>query len=46
MDQRSRNRHREHDEHGLIETDLTSVLQPDRSYFRCLCGWFGWLDKN
>jgi hypothetical protein len=42
-DKRTDNRHREHDEHGLTDTEKKSINQPDKTFWICPCGWDGWL---
>lgn len=46
LDQRSRNRQKEHAKHGWVVVDITSALQPMRELKRCPCGWFGWVDRE
>lgn len=43
---RDRERHQQHDPHGLKKSDKTSVLQLDMELWTCPCGWSGWLSKE
>lgn len=48
QDQRSKNRGREHAQHGWIEDKgvAKSSAFPGHVFMRCPCGWFGWVIPN
>jgi hypothetical protein len=46
MDQRSKNRTREHAGHGWSQSDGGSVDISGRVLMQCPCGWFGWIDEE
>lgn len=46
-DLKSRLLRSKHEDHGWkIDEKLVSRLQPNRLFYRCPCGWYGWVDKN
>lgn len=47
--QRDKNRVKEHSKEGhKLEEDtaVSSWRQPDNKFYRCLCGWVGWIHKD
>lgn len=42
-DSRTDNRHREHDEHGLVETKRFPGDGDGKTFWECPCNWVGWL---
>jgi len=46
MDQRSKNRYKEHASHGWVVVPGFSSLQPKKENRKCPCGWFGWVDRE
>jgi hypothetical protein len=49
MNQRAKNRTREHGPHGWIITEerpFVLCMNGPAKLMRCSCGWFGWIPKE